>query len=167
MQIDKTDQNDAEGLARIVRNGWYRLGGPAVLAGTGVRARLAGPCTAIKNIVAFAVGPEADGWRSRNVQAQKHMSQLESLKEGWGSPWFGLSKLESQGEPHAGFWPALSYYPKRPGGVASSRSEDPKYRSGEKTRRRRALAQSHERRSHGGTGRQGDRRRKSHALPLE
>jgi transposase len=24
MQINKTDQNDAEGLAQIVRTGWYR-----------------------------------------------------------------------------------------------------------------------------------------------
>ena len=36
-----------------------------------------------------------------------------------------------------------SYYPQRPGGVASSRSEDPGYRSGEKTRRRSAMAASH------------------------
>ncbi|MGH7782576.1 MAG: hypothetical protein ACREO5_01860 [Candidatus Binatia bacterium] len=38
-----------------------RQGGPAVLAFAGVRVRLAGHCAAIKNIVAFAVGPEADG----------------------------------------------------------------------------------------------------------
>jgi transposase len=26
MQINKTDQNDAEGLAQIMRTGWYRAG---------------------------------------------------------------------------------------------------------------------------------------------
>ena len=25
MQMNKTDQNDAEGLAQIMRTGWYRL----------------------------------------------------------------------------------------------------------------------------------------------
>ena len=33
MQINKTDQNDAEGLAQIVRTGWYRFGRAVPLAG--------------------------------------------------------------------------------------------------------------------------------------
>ena len=46
--------------------------------------------------------------------------------------------------------PAL--YPKRAGGVAFSRGEDPTHRSGEKTRRR-PLARSHGRQAHRGLGR--------------
>jgi transposase len=37
MQINKTDQNDAEGLARIVRTGWYRSAARALV---GARTQL-------------------------------------------------------------------------------------------------------------------------------
>ena len=57
--------------------------------------------------------------------------------KGGGSPRFGVLKLESQGEPHAGFWPARPYYPQCPGRVASSGGEDPDI---EVARRRDALA---------------------------
>jgi transposase len=72
MQINKTDQNDAEGLAQIVRTGWYRsvhvksfeshrlralLVARTQLGGvrTGVLPRLTtcfGPCTACAGLMA-------------------------------------------------------------------------------------------------------------------
>jgi hypothetical protein len=41
MQINKTDQNDAEGLAQIMRTGWYRA--VHVKSFDSHRARSAGP----------------------------------------------------------------------------------------------------------------------------
>jgi transposase len=49
MQINKTDQNDAEGLAQIMRTGWYRsvhVKGRALL---GARAQLVGMTTRLSN----------------------------------------------------------------------------------------------------------------------
>jgi hypothetical protein len=43
---------------------------------------------------------------------------LHRLHDWRGSPRFGLSKLESQGESHAGSWPARPIYPQRGGAVA-------------------------------------------------
>ena len=63
-----------------------------------------------------------------------------------GFPEARVVEAQITGEPHAGFWPARPSYPLRQVSVASSRSEDPEYRSGEKTRRRGALA-------HGARGR--------------
>jgi transposase len=51
MQINKTDQNDAEGLAQIVRTGWYRsvhvksLDSHRARAILGARTQLVGPTT--------------------------------------------------------------------------------------------------------------------------
>ena len=70
------------------------------------------------------------------------------------------------GEPHAGFWPARPPYRQRPGGVASSRSEDPEHRSGEKTRRRGALAHGARGRPDGGGCRSSGGRVPFHAPPL-
>jgi transposase len=55
MQINKTDQNDARGLAQIMRTGWYRevgvksLEGHKVRAILGARTRLVGMRTGIRN----------------------------------------------------------------------------------------------------------------------
>jgi transposase len=55
MQINKTDQNDAYGLAQIMRTGWYRevgvksLDGHKVRAVLGARAQLVGMRTDIRN----------------------------------------------------------------------------------------------------------------------
>jgi transposase len=55
MQINKTDQNDAEGLAQIVRTGWYRsvhvksLDAHRARALLGARAQLVGMTTRVSN----------------------------------------------------------------------------------------------------------------------
>jgi transposase len=55
MQINKTDQNDAEGLAQIVRTGWYRcvhvksLDAHRARALLGARAQLVGMATRLSN----------------------------------------------------------------------------------------------------------------------
>jgi transposase len=55
MQINKTDQNDAEGLAQIVRTGWYRsvhvksLGSHRARALLGARTQLVGMTTGLSN----------------------------------------------------------------------------------------------------------------------
>lgn len=55
MQINKTDQNDAEGLAQIVRTGWYRsvhvksLSAHRARALLGARAQLVGMTTRLSN----------------------------------------------------------------------------------------------------------------------
>lgn len=55
MQINKTDQNDAEGLAHIVRTGWYRavhvksLDAHRARALLGARAQLVGMATRLSN----------------------------------------------------------------------------------------------------------------------
>jgi transposase len=55
MQINKTDQNDAEGLAQIVRTGWYRsvhvksLDAHRARALLGARAQLVGMTTRLSN----------------------------------------------------------------------------------------------------------------------
>src|SRR5947199_9109043 len=65
------------------------------------------------------------------------------LRTGKGSPKLRVANQPTSGDPHSGFWPASADYQERSGGVASSRREDPKYRSGEKTRRRCAMAPRH------------------------
>jgi transposase len=55
MQLNKTDQNDAEGLAQIMRTGWYRsvhvksLGAHRARALLGARAQLVGMTTRLSN----------------------------------------------------------------------------------------------------------------------
>ncbi|MGO9237106.1 MAG: IS110 family transposase [Methylocella sp.] len=55
IQINKTDQNDAEGLAQIVRTGWYRavhvksFGSHRARALLGARAQLVGMTTRLSN----------------------------------------------------------------------------------------------------------------------
>jgi len=55
MQINKTDRNDAEGLAQIMRTGWYRevgvksLDNHQIRAVLGARAQLVGMQTDLKN----------------------------------------------------------------------------------------------------------------------
>src|SRR4051812_20096698 len=55
MQTNKTDQNDAEGLAQIMRTGWYRsvhvksLGAHRTRALLGARAQLVGMTTRLSN----------------------------------------------------------------------------------------------------------------------
>src|SRR5207247_2630136 len=55
MQINKTDQNDAEGLAQIVRTGWYRsvhvksLDSHRARALLGARTQLVGMTTRLSN----------------------------------------------------------------------------------------------------------------------
>jgi transposase len=55
MQINKTDQNDAEGLAQIMRTGWYRsvhvksFGAQRARALLGARAQLVGMTTRLSN----------------------------------------------------------------------------------------------------------------------
>src|SRR6516165_6486040 len=55
MQINKTDQNDAEGLAQIMRTGWYRsvhvksFDSHRARALLGVRAQLVGMTTRLSN----------------------------------------------------------------------------------------------------------------------
>src|SRR4029077_10507046 len=75
-------------------------------------------------------------------------------------------KLEPKEIPDAGFWPAWSCYPKRQGGVASSRRADPGYARRKKTRRRAAVARRNGRRPHQRGGREGGGRAARHALPL-
>jgi transposase len=55
MQINKTDRNDAAGLAQIMRTGWYRevgvksLDNHKIRAVLGARAQLVGMQTDLKN----------------------------------------------------------------------------------------------------------------------
>lgn len=55
MQVNKTDQNDAEGLAQVMRTGWYRavhvksLDAHRVRALLGARAQLVGMTTRLSN----------------------------------------------------------------------------------------------------------------------
>jgi transposase len=55
MQINKTDQNDAEGLAQIMRTGWYRsvhvksFDSHRARALLGARAQLVGMTTRLSN----------------------------------------------------------------------------------------------------------------------
>src|ERR1700758_2849766 len=57
MQLNKTDQNDAEGLAQIVRTGWYRpvhvksLDAHRARALLGARAQLVGMTTRLSNMI--------------------------------------------------------------------------------------------------------------------
>src|SRR5271165_5707158 len=62
------------------------------------------------------------------------------LRKGKGSPKLRVANQPTSGDPHAGFWPAAADYRERSSGVAPSRREDPRYRSGEKARRRRTMA---------------------------
>ena len=83
MQINKTDQNDAEGLAHIVRTGWYRavhvksLDAHRARALLGARAQLVGMATRLSNHIrgtlkTFSVLPGGvRGMRfDRRVEAQ-------------------------------------------------------------------------------------------------
>ena len=60
MQLNKTDENDAEGLAQIMRTGWYRavhvksLDAHRARALLGARAQLVGMTTRLSNIYAGA-----------------------------------------------------------------------------------------------------------------
>src|SRR5215211_4106649 len=57
MQMNKTDENDAEGLAQIMRTGWYRsvhvksLDAHRARALLGARAQLVGMTTRLSNII--------------------------------------------------------------------------------------------------------------------
>src|SRR4051794_16976158 len=57
MQMNKTDQNDAEGLAQIMRTGWYRpvhvksLDAHRARALLGARAQLVGMTTRLSNMI--------------------------------------------------------------------------------------------------------------------
>ena len=59
MRLNKTDQNDAEGLAQGVRTGWYRavhvktLGSHRARSLLGARAQLVGMRTRLKLEVSF------------------------------------------------------------------------------------------------------------------
>src|SRR5260221_9766319 len=77
-----------------------------------------------------------------------------------------VAETRIEGEPHAGFWSARTYYPKRQGGVASSRREDPRYRSGEKTRRSGRLAGGNRQGAFGGRCRSGGGPSARQPLPL-
>jgi transposase len=72
MQINKTDKNDAEGLAQIMRTGWYRevgvksLDSHKIRAVLGARAQLVGIRTDLKNQIrgllkVFGVVLQRDG----------------------------------------------------------------------------------------------------------
>src|SRR3954466_6445350 len=57
MQLNKTDENDAEGLAQIMRTGWYRavhvksLDAHRARALLGARAQLVGMTTRLSNMI--------------------------------------------------------------------------------------------------------------------
>ncbi len=83
----------------------------------------------------------------------------------------GVSEAEScesttSGDPHAGSWPAAADYQKRRRGVASSRSEDSQYRSGEKTRGGQPLAARDGQRPHRRAGRASRGQASFDALPV-
>src|SRR5271170_2241430 len=73
--------------------------------------------------------------------------ETKRLLRGKGSPKLRVANQPTSGDPYAGFWPARSDYQEREGGVAPSRREDRRYRSGEKARRRGAVAAGGERRA--------------------
>ena len=75
MQMNKTDQNDAEGLAHIMRTGWYRsvhvksLDAHRTRALLGARAQLVGMTTRLSNHIrgvlkTFGMLPGRHAWRS-------------------------------------------------------------------------------------------------------
>lgn len=82
MRLNKTDQNDAEGLAQVVRTGWYRavhvksLGAHQARSLLGARAQLVGMRTRVSNMIrgvlkTFGLLPGSDrGMRfDRKVEA--------------------------------------------------------------------------------------------------
>ena len=71
LRINKTDQNDAEGLAQVLRSGWYRpvhvksFGAHRARSLLGARAQLKGMTTRLSNMIrGVARKPLALGWAS-------------------------------------------------------------------------------------------------------
>lgn len=71
LRINKTDQNDAEGLAQVLRSGWYRpvhvksFGAHRARSLLGARAQLKGMTTRLSNMIrGVARRPLAWGWAS-------------------------------------------------------------------------------------------------------
>src|SRR5579871_5126932 len=99
---------------------------------------MARSCPAAAKSEEHSVTSRANAWTSTEPQRTTQPQPATVLvridvrrKVRRGSPKLMLRKSTS-GDPHAGFSPAASDYPKRWGGVAPSRSEDPRYRSAEK-----------------------------------
>ena len=99
MQMNKTDQNDAEGLAQIMRTGWYRsvhvksLDAHRARALLGARAQLVGMTTRLSNHIRGVLktfgllpgamrGPPFDR-RVEAMLADRGMTWLRSLGPCW------------------------------------------------------------------------------------
>jgi transposase len=81
MRVNKTDENDAEGLAQIMRTGWYRavhvksLDAHRARALLGARAQLVGMTTQLSNMKTFGLLPGA----GRGLRFDR---KVEALLEG-------------------------------------------------------------------------------------
>ena len=87
MQINKTDQNDAEGLADIVRTGWYRsvhvksLDAHRARALLGARSQLVGMTTRLSNHIrgVLAIARRSGAGKARVALARKLTVILHSI----------------------------------------------------------------------------------------
>ena len=104
------------------------------------------------------------GSRDTDVRVPRDVRRALIVGSGISKAW--VVEARAEGDPHAGFRPARSGYQERRGGVASSRREDPGYRSGGKTRRGGALAAGDGAGPDGGGGGRGGRGAARDALSL-
>ena len=85
MQLNKTDENDAEGLAQIMRTGWYRavhvksLDAHRARALLGARAQLVGMTTRLSNMIRGVLKTSGLPWRRSGLRFDR---KVEALLEG-------------------------------------------------------------------------------------
>ncbi len=86
MRLNKTDQNDAEGLAQVVRTGWYRavhvksLGAHRARSLLGARAQLVGMRTRLSNMIRGVL--KTFGMLPGSGRGQRFDRRVEALLEG-------------------------------------------------------------------------------------
>ncbi len=106
MQLNKTDQNDAEGLAQVVRTGWYRsvhvksMDAHRARALLGARAQLVGMRTRLSNMIrgvlkTFGLLPGAGRGQRFDRQVEnliEHEPQLAAIVRPLLDTWRQLAK---------------------------------------------------------------------------
>jgi len=86
MRLNKTDENDAEGLAQIMRTGWYRpvhvksLDAHRARALLGVRAQAVGMTTRLSNMIRGVL--KTFGWLPGAGRGLRFVQRVEALLEG-------------------------------------------------------------------------------------
>jgi len=86
MRLNKTDQNDAEGLAQVVRTGWYRavhvksLGAHRARSLLGARAQLVGMRTRLSNMIRGVL--KTFGMLPGSGRGQRFDRRVEALLQG-------------------------------------------------------------------------------------